>query len=199
MERPPPRDEVPASGPSDAGWAYWRPAQGGAVELGTVRDRAVGLPAHFHDEAQITFVVAGRRRFLAGGKVVALSAGQGALILIPAGAVHRSLAEPAGVACLNAYVPAGDYDVTAMMADAGRLWREAGHLSPMDLAAVIRGRRRGAGQRASMHGAVPVRVDRRERVAEAAAQAGLSREGFSRACSPGATVCRRTPSGSWPG
>ena len=166
------------SGPADAGWAYWRPAGGGIIELGIVRGREVGLAAHFHDEAQITFVVAGRRRFLVGGGVVALSAGQGALI--PAGVVHRSLAEPAGVVCLNAYVPAGDYDVAAMMADAGRLWRKAGHLRPMDLVAVIRGHRRGAGQRVSMDGAAPVRADRRERVAEAAARAGLSREGFSR-------------------
>jgi hypothetical protein len=34
--------------------------------------------------------------------------GQGALIF--AGVAHRSLAEPCGVACLNVYVPAGEYD-----------------------------------------------------------------------------------------
>lgn len=172
-----PPDEVPASETADAGWAYWRPAEGGGVELGTVWGCEVGLPAHFHDEAQATFVVAGRRRFLIGDEVIALSAGQGALI--PAGVVHRSLAEPAGVVCINAYVPAGDYDVAAMMADAERRWRDTGHLRPTDLAAVICEHRQGT-RRGSVAGVAPIRADRRERVAEAAARAGLSREGFSR-------------------
>lgn len=68
------------SEPADIGWAYWRPALDGIIELGTLRGREVGLPTHFHGEDQITFVFSGRRRFLVGGKVVALVAGQGALI-----------------------------------------------------------------------------------------------------------------------
>ncbi len=163
---------------ADIGWTYWRPAVDGIVELGTLRGREVALPTHFHDEDQVTFVVSGRRRFLIGGELVALTAGQGALI--PAGVAHRSLAEPSGVACLNAYVPAGGYAVAAMMGDVERLWRKAGHIHATELAAVVHQHRQSVGGSTMASSPIPVRADRREPVSQAAARAGLSREGFSR-------------------
>lgn len=171
-------DQDQPSGPADIGWAYWRPAVVGIIELGTLRGREVGLPTHFHGEDQITFVVSGRRRFLIQGEVVALAAGQGALI--PAGVAHRSLAEPSGVACLNAYVPAGGYAVAAMMGDVERLWRKAGHVHATELAAVVRQHRQGAGGSTTAYSTIPMRANRCEPVSQTAAQAGMSREGFSR-------------------
>lgn len=163
---------------AEIGWAYWRPAVDGIVELGTVRGFAVGLPQHFHAEDQLTFVVSGRRSFIVRGEAVVLSAGEG--ILIPAGVTHRSLAEPSGVACLNAYVPAGGYDDAAMIGDVGRLWRTACHVHAAELAAVIRQHHQGAGAGILADSALPVRADRREAVSRTAARAGMSREGFSR-------------------
>ncbi len=166
------------SEPADAKWAYWRPALDGIVELGTVLGRDVGLPTHFHSEDQITFVVSGRRRFLLGNEVVSLVAGQGALI--PAGIAHRSLTEPSGVVCLNAYVPAGEYAVAAMTRDAERLWNKAGHIRWTELAAVIREHRKGSAECIPVGSAVSAHATYRESVGRAAARAGMSREGFSR-------------------
>lgn len=178
MERSPFReDEAWAAKPAGAGWAYWRPGVDGVVELATVRGREVALPTHFHAEDQVTFVVSGRRRFLMGSKAVTLAAGQGALI--PAGAAHRSFSEPAGVACLNAYLPAGEYAVAAMLCDLERLWREAGQLRPEQLAAVARRHRRDVAGGTSA-GVALFRAGCRESVGRAAARAGISREGFSR-------------------
>ena len=33
--------------PADIGWAYWRPAVDGIVELGTLQGREVALPTHY--------------------------------------------------------------------------------------------------------------------------------------------------------
>jgi AraC-like DNA-binding protein/mannose-6-phosphate isomerase-like protein (cupin superfamily) len=171
-------DEMSASEPTDTGWSYWRPPLDGIVEVGTLRGRDVGLPIHFHRENQIIFVVSGRHRFLVGSETVTLMAGQGAMI--PAGVAHRSLAEPCGVACLNVYVPAGKYDVIAMMRDAERLWSKAGHLRCTELAVVVRDRRRGPGGCTPAISAVPADATCPEPVSRAAARAGMSREGFSR-------------------
>jgi AraC-like DNA-binding protein len=171
-------DEMSAPGPTDTGWCYWRPELDGVVEVGTLRGNEVGLPAHFHRENQITFVLSGRRRFLVRGEVITLGPGQGALI--PAGVAHRSLAEPCGVACLNIYVPAGEYDVAAMMRDAERLWSKAGHIRCTELAAIVREHRRGAGGCIPANGTVPADPTCPEPVSQAAERAGMSREGFSR-------------------
>jgi mannose-6-phosphate isomerase-like protein (cupin superfamily) len=107
-------DEMSASEPSTTGWSYWRPGVDDIVEVGTLRGNEVGLPTHFHRENQITFVLSGRRRFLIGGALITVLPGQGALI--PSGVAHGSLPEPCGVACLNVYAPAGDYDMAAIVA-----------------------------------------------------------------------------------
>jgi mannose-6-phosphate isomerase-like protein (cupin superfamily) len=160
-----------ASEPTHIGWSYWRPGLDGVVEMGTLRGSEVGLPTHFHGENQITFVLSGRRRFLIRGEMITLVPGQGALI--PAGVAHRSLAEPGGVACLNVYAPAGEYDVAAIMYEAERLWRRAGHIRCAELATVVREHWQGAG---GVHppasSAVPVDATCSEPVSRAAARAG---------------------------
>jgi AraC-like DNA-binding protein len=171
-------DEMPASEPTDTGWSYWRSGLDGVVEVGALQGSDVGLPTHFHRENQITFVLSGRRRFIIRGEVITLVPGQGALI--PAGVAHRSLAEPCGVACLNIYVPAGEYDVAAMMRDAERLWSKAGHICCAELAAIVREHRRGVGGCIPASSTVPANPTCPEPVSRAAARAGMSREGFSR-------------------
>jgi hypothetical protein len=59
------------------GWQYSRPLGSRAVELGTVRGFDVGLPIHFHDEDQITFVLSGSRRFIIGNELVKVGPGEG--------------------------------------------------------------------------------------------------------------------------
>ena len=100
-------------------WNYWRPVAEGVLELGTVRGERVGLPTHFHREDQVTFVLSGQRRFVIGGEVVVLETGHGTLI--PAGVPHRSLSEPHGVLCFNAYVPPAEYAVADLMSAIKRL------------------------------------------------------------------------------
>jgi AraC-like DNA-binding protein len=172
MERIVPVDETPASG---ARWKYWRPAIEGVVELGTVHGRNVGLPRHFHDEHQVTFVVSGRRRFFVRGEVTVLTAGEGTLI--PAGVPHYSLTEPAGVVCLNAYIPAGEYAVSPMIEAIGLQWRKAGVVRWIELAAVIRQHWLGPARGAPSTGNVS---NTSRSVSQAAIQAGMSREGYSR-------------------
>jgi AraC-like DNA-binding protein len=173
MERPFPNSNAPAT--SSSKWTYWRPMVEGIVELGTLQGREVGLPTHFHDENQITFVLSGRRRFFVDGKVIDLAAGQGTLI--PAGVPHRSLTETAGVVCVNAYVPAGRYAVGAMMKEIERQWRKSDHVWWNDLVAVIREHRQDE-MPTSLDAPACITCDRS--VGEIAARSGMSREGFSR-------------------
>lgn len=100
--------------------------------------------------------------------------------MIPASVAHRSLAEPSGVACLNAYLPAGGYAVAEMLGNVERLWRKAGQLRSTELAAVVREHRQGAGGSIPADSAILACANRREPVSQLAARAGMSREGFSR-------------------
>ncbi|WP_252181301.1 AraC family transcriptional regulator [Azospirillum sp. B4] len=102
-----------------------------AVEIGTVRGREVALPVHFHGEDQVTLVHAGTRRFVIGGVLVAVGAGQA--LRIPAGMPHRSLSSPLDVACTNLYLPPGtdgdpgpilDWDTVSQAARRAGLSRE---------------------------------------------------------------------------
>nr|WP_275945434.1 AraC family transcriptional regulator [Bradyrhizobium sp. BRP22] len=148
-----------------------------------MKGREVALPTHFHAEDQFTFVTAGRRRFLVGGEVVELAAGQSTLI--PAGVAHRSLAEPAGVACFNIYLPAGEYALTAILRDVERLWHDAtcagSCIHPEELALVAQEHRRTAREGVPRpESFIPPDANEIESVAQAAEQAGMTREGFSR-------------------
>ena len=171
-------DEVLASDPTESGWAYRRPECDGVVEVGTLRGNEVGLPTHFHNENQITFVLSGRRRFLVRSEVIILGPGQGTLI--PPGVAHRSFAEPRGVVCLNVYGPPGDYDAATIMHEAGRLWGAKGRMSCADLATIVSEHWRGAGTCVPACSVAKTDSNWPEPVSRAAERAGMSREGFSR-------------------
>jgi AraC-like DNA-binding protein len=146
------------------------------VEFATVCGREVALPAHFHDEHQLTFVLSGRRTFLIGDRPVVVPAGTGAWI--PARVAHRSTAESSGVVCLNTYVAEGTYDVAALIRSVQGLWREHRRLSASDLSALVAPHRLAAAAEAT---APLIDVLRRHTsVAAAASEVGMSREGYSR-------------------
>ncbi|WP_247884905.1 cupin domain-containing protein [Azospirillum formosense] len=107
-------------------WDYWRPIGSGIgiVELGTVRGRDVALPVHFHREDQVTFVLAGRRRFVIAGDLCEAGPGEG--VHIPAGLPHRSLSGPDEVVCVNLYTPPGLHAAPEVIAGLARHWRRTG-------------------------------------------------------------------------
>jgi AraC-like DNA-binding protein/mannose-6-phosphate isomerase-like protein (cupin superfamily) len=157
-------------------WDYWRPAAEGVLELGTVRGETVGLPTHFHQEDQVTFVLSGQRRFVIGGDVVLLKAGHGTLI--PAGMPHRSLSEPHGVLCINAYVPPADYAVADLMEAIKRLRLQADCICWEGVMTAILNHQRGLREVACDAVAVP--PARIVTVGAVASRMRVSREGFSR-------------------
>ncbi len=145
--------------------------------MGAVTGHEVALPAHFHEEHQLTFVLCGRRRFVVGDRAVVVSAGAGAWI--PARVPHRSMAEPGGVECVNVYLRAGEYDGAAIVRSVELQWAARHRLDARSLAAAVQRHRLPAGTEPPP---CPAGVLRRHaRVAEAAADAGMSREGYSRA------------------
>lgn len=158
-------------------WDYWRPTGSRIVELGTVRGLHVALPTHFHDEDQMTFVLSGRRRFVIGGDLFDIGPGHG--MHIPAGTPHRSLSEPSEVVCINVYTPSGAYGADDLISGLARHWRRTGHLGWPDLTIIAEDHRQRAGTTARP---TPTPADGMpwETVSQAAQQAGMSREGFSR-------------------
>lgn len=158
-------------------WRYWRPRsrRENLVEFSSVRGIDVGLPAHFHDQDQVTFVIAGRRRFRFGAVLLELGPGEG--LVIPAGTPHASLHEPHGAHCLNAYVAPGsaaDEELIGELAWRHEPDRAAGDAEPPGFVL-----HRSAAPPSKRPPAAPgLRTD--ERVARAATRAGLSRESFSR-------------------
>jgi AraC-like DNA-binding protein len=158
-------------------WTYWRPTEEGIVELGTLHGSRVGLPIHFHDENQLTFVLSGRRRFVIRGELIDLLPGQGTFIR--AGIPHFSLPEPSGVVCFNAYLPVGGYAAETMIGEIRRLWHKAGLIRWPELAEVIRGHRAEM-PTARIDRAASLPTDSSEPVSQIAARMGMSREGFSR-------------------
>ncbi|CCD00804.1 protein of unknown function (plasmid) [Azospirillum baldaniorum] len=109
-------------------WDYWRPTGSGGgsgiVELGTVRGLDVALPVHFHREDQLTFVLAGRRRFVIAGDLREAGPGEG--VHIPAGLPHRSLCGADEVVCINLYTPPGLYAAPEAIAGLARALAEDG-------------------------------------------------------------------------
>lgn len=86
------------------GWSYRLDETGAAVEYAVWSGGATpALGMHFHDEAQLAFVLAGGRLFEIGARAFAVEAGQ--CLCIPARLPHRGLpARPGGARCLNIYV-----------------------------------------------------------------------------------------------
>ncbi|HVE21201.1 MAG TPA: AraC family transcriptional regulator [Acidocella sp.] len=158
-------------------WLYRRPAAHEIVELAMVRGAEVALPTHFHDEDQITFVLSGRRRFRVDDELIALCPGQG--LFITAGTPHSSLPEPDGVVCFNAYLGAGVSALSGLVEDMARHWARDGRFSLAALKGLVRAHRQGVAG-----GGGPPRMvlpfDAHGTIREAAEQARMSREGFSR-------------------
>ncbi|MFC7288151.1 helix-turn-helix domain-containing protein [Herminiimonas glaciei] len=88
-------------------WTYWRDGSASRTEYGFwAGDSAPALGTHFHDEGQLTLVLAGSRKFEVDNKVIRLDAGQ--CLYIPAGMPHCSLPHLAvGTRCLNIYYQPG--------------------------------------------------------------------------------------------
>lgn len=156
-------------------WDYWRCSMSHVVEMGTVRGLGVGLPTHFHTEDQVTFVLAGRRRFYIGCELIEVSAGHA--VRIPAGTPHRSLDEQSEVVCVNVYAnAAGD----GSQEDIANLVNACGCSEPVSVLQWLVREENYTGL-----GILPVARDamkllRREPVAQAASRMGMTREGFSR-------------------
>lgn len=165
----------------DGIWTYWRPTTVDIVELALVQGEDVALPDHFHDEDQVTFVIAGCRRFLVGAQLLVVGPGQG--VCIPAGKPHRSLPEPDGVVCINLYLHAAGCDTHALLRRLAGLWQRGAPFHTDGLAGLVHACRRHAlldqmpvGNACPLPSpglAMPVTALARE--------SGMSREGYSRA------------------
>jgi AraC-like DNA-binding protein len=179
MPFPHPSSSTQLAAPSDGSFSYWRPTIGGVIELGIVRGREVALPPHFHDEDQITFVLAGRRRLVAGREPAVLGPGQG--VAIPAGVPHHSLSEPYEIVCLNLYAAPGTFCGDDVLRELTRCWRKHRRLVWTEVAGIVDGPTRTSSGRVVRH--VTCSTEHGApwgSVREAAAHAGMSREAFSR-------------------
>jgi AraC-like DNA-binding protein len=155
-------------------WAYWRPSGRDVIEVGAaLTHNCAPLATHFHDEAQITCLVSGRRTFLIGDQVIRLTVGHCAFI--PARMPHRAVADDGlNAVCVNLYVPAADYVVPALLDDLQNMMNGGGAIAPEDLTIVLQRHRLRLSPPAPdcLPSELPVSVQ--------AARAGLSREWFSR-------------------
>ena len=156
-------------------WHYWRPGESAIVEMGTVHGLDVGLPPHFHEEDQITFVFSGRRRFIVGNAPMEI--GPGEAMRIPSWTPHRSLPDIHELSCFNVYLNPGRYDVDGVLSALRGLCRRRGYaVCWPDIEAAI-ARYCGNAPRPPLPRRPP---DLDETVARLAQLSGMSREGFSR-------------------
>lgn len=156
-------------------WHYWRPGESAIVEMGTVRGLDVGLPPHFHEEDQITFVFSGRRRFMLGGTPAEVRPGEA--VRIPAGVPHRSFADDRELCCLNVYLRPDTYDRDGLSAALTRLCRRGPFAVRRPELEIAVARYCNPAPRPPRESR-PISLD--ETVARLAELSGMSREGFSR-------------------
>lgn len=165
-------------------WRYAPTDLAGTIEFGFWSGPGSRLlRSHFHDETQITMVLAGRRAFRIGDRVVMVEFGHG--IMVPAGRLHAPVAlTDCYTACINLYVkdecegdPFRIFKITHPALSACALPPGAISCLARDILPV--GPRRmtlesdPGGLRAALAGSG-------RRIAELAADFQLSREGFSR-------------------
>lgn len=170
MARDGSRDEV-------GQWSYWRAAE--AEFAFWPGGMAPDLKPHFHDETQLTLVLAGERRFTLGRTDFAVRAGE--CIVIPAGMPHRSLpADLSAARCLNVYAPfLADEPAVFVVPEALDAASEAGMaLLGGIVAGRARPRRLDVGEPAWAGGAGL--LSRPMTIGRIAAARGISREEFSR-------------------
>jgi quercetin dioxygenase-like cupin family protein len=144
---------------------------------------APALQMHFHDEAQLVFVLAGTRGFALPAATLTLHAGQCAYL--PPGVPHRSLAQPySPTVCINAYATAPAHDPGVTVIDIEARWLQAGAV-PLD--DVMRAVHRCSATPPAPEGAAARHDPWHERITgtqdalhELAARSGYTREGFSR-------------------
>lgn len=177
-------------------WCYWL-AQGETIAEPTAEyaawrgDTAPDLGFHFHPDTQITLVISGARTFQIGIRHYTVERGQ--CIVIPARLPHRSLSiHHSGTACLNAYLPdlnAGEAACVLTSPDLVQHWADPATIHRM------------IAQRIADHAAPARKVDHdapsldslwlnspwlaafaggMTSIADIAAGAGFSREGFTR-------------------
>ena len=159
-------------------WQYSRPLGRTNVELGTVRGFDVGLPIHFHDEDQITFVLSGSRRFVINGELIRVAPDEGRHI--PAGVPHRSLAEDAELFCINIYKLPGEGTEADLISNLACFRRRHGFLDWTDLTTIIEEHCTNAGLSSTQMCEMPSGIGQWHTVSEAAHFSGMSREAFSR-------------------
>jgi AraC-like DNA-binding protein len=140
-------------------WTYWRDD---FAEYGAWSDDDTPVSGvHFHNEQQLTFVLSGCRFFRIGGERIRVPAGS--CLYIPAGCPHAGLPQmESGTRCLNLYISdlgLGDHPhVLTFRPDADP------HPSTID----------------ALFHANDAIVPPEQNIARLAAQAGLSREAFTR-------------------
>ncbi|WP_158240684.1 helix-turn-helix domain-containing protein [Telmatospirillum siberiense] len=167
-------------------WHYWRTDTAGIVELASWHGGgSLGLRPHFHDEAQLVFVLAGARSFLIGNRAITVSAGKAACI--PAHVLHAPLANgTAETRCLNLYLPATGATDSLRVVDIREHWRitegtgirPAAVLRDFDaLSPTIGNPERPKREDDSLRLAL---TTSRGRIGDLAASLGRSREDFSR-------------------
>jgi AraC-like DNA-binding protein len=158
------------------GWTYSRPTHSGSIEVGTVRGRFVALSSHFHDDRQLTFVMAGRRRFVILDRLIEVAAGYA--IAIAPGVPHRSLQEDTDVCALNLYLPGHSYD-SSLLIDSLRNQENTRVVVAWEALATVLARLKPDQQAiASFYPKTTVQPE--EKIEDAASRCRMSREGFSR-------------------
>lgn len=141
-------------------WSYWRDD---FAEYGSwAGDGTPVSGVHFHDEQQLTFVISGCRHFRIAGRQIRVAAGS--CLYIPAGCAHGSLpVEHAGTRCLNLYSSALEFGPEPQVIHFIDTVASRTVLIPSPHAAIR---------------TAPLPSDRS--IGQLAAEAGLSREGFTR-------------------
>jgi AraC-like DNA-binding protein len=158
-------------------WTYQQVATAGITDIGLVHGRQVALPVHFHDEDQVVFVLAGQRRLIVGRTTLCVRPGQ--LACIPAHTPHWSLAEASDVLCLNLYLMPGSYQVRQLEHGLVAWWKTPG-FALEGLVSVVEAHHAAPVVHPGAGGLRELKLPYAQTVQQAAAAAGLSREGYSR-------------------